>query len=148
MDQGGKQLTIEKKNARLNLESAMNTAAYQVQDLSGGDEQLIMSAGFDVKRKPAPVGILERPTNVTAKEGPSRGSLEISWDVVPYAYIYEVKYTESPSNTESKWSQTSSTKHRIVINGLTRGKAYVIQVAAAGSNPERIWSDEIISYVM
>jgi len=59
-----------------------------------------------------------------------------------------VQYTETPSTDNSKWSHTSNTKRKIIIDGLVRGKAYTIQVAAAGSDPGRVWSDEIISYVM
>ena len=44
--------------------------------------------------------------------------------------------------------RTSTTKHKIVVDGLIRGQAYSIQVAGAGSDPGRVWSDAIISYVM
>jgi len=148
MSDGNKQVTIEKNQVREDLENLLSSTAVKVQDISGGDELLILSAGFDVKRKPAPVGVLERPANVTAKAGPTRGSLEISWDVVPNAYIYELQYTEAPSSPESKWIRISNTKHKVVLDGLVRGKAYAIQVAGAGSDPRRVWSDEIISYVM
>ena len=148
MRDGNKQVTLSKNKSRVTLEELLGTAAVKVQDISNGDEKLILDAGFEVKRKPAPVGLLERPKNVTANAGPRRGSLEISWDVVPNAYLYEVQYTESPVTPDNKWVHTSNTKHKIVIDGLIRGKAYVIRVAAAGSDPGRVWSDEIISYVM
>ena len=148
MPEGNKQLTLSKNQSRSLLENLLSTAAIKVQDLSNGDEKLILSAGFEVKRKRAPVGLLARPENVIAKAGPTRGSLEISWNVVPNAYLYEVQYTEAPATVDSKWSHSSNTKHKIVIDGLTRGKAYIIQVAAAGTDPGRVWSDEIISYVM
>jgi len=92
------------------LEDLLSGTAIKVQDLSNGDEKLILSAGFEVKRKPAPVGLLERPENVIAKAGPTRGSLEVSWNVVPNAYLYEVQYTEAPATVDSKWLHTSNTK--------------------------------------
>lgn len=141
MSEGNKQLTIEKNQVRQELEDLLGSTAVKVQDISGGNELLILSAGFDVKRKPAPVGLLDRPANVTANPGPTRGSLEISWDVVPNAYIYELQYTEAPSNGDSKWMRVSNTKHKMVIDNLVRGKAYAIQVACAGSDPRRVWSD-------
>jgi hypothetical protein len=148
MPEGNKQLTLEKNQARAWLESMLGATATKVQDLSGGEELLILSTGFDVKRKAAPIGLLGMPANVTAKAGATRGSLEISWDVVPNAYIYELQYTEAPSTETSVWQRTSNTKHKITIENLVRGKAYAIRVAAAGSDPRRVWSDEIISYVM
>lgn len=148
MAEGNKQVTIEKNKVRGELEDLLGSTALKVQDISMGDEQLILSAGFDVKRKPAPVGLLDRPANVKANPGPTRGSLEISWDVVPNAYIYEIQYTEAPITADSVWIRISITKHKLIIEGLVRGRAYAIQVAAAGSDPRRVWSDEIISYVM
>jgi len=148
MPEGSKQVTLAKNESRKLLEETLNDTGIKIQDLSGGDEKLILSTGFDVRRKPTPVGKLERIEKVVAKPGPSRGSLEISWDVIPNAYLYEVKYTESPVTPDSKWEHTSNTKRKIEIDGLTRGQAYVIQVAAAGSDPGRVWSDEITSYVM
>ena len=148
MAEGNKQVTIEKNKVRGELEDLLGSTALKVQDISMGDEQLILSTGFDVKRKPAPVGLLDRPAKVTANPGPTRGSLEISWDVVPNAYIYEIQYTEAPSTADSVWIRISITKHKVIIEGLVRGKAYAIKVAGAGSDPGRVWSDEIISYVM
>jgi hypothetical protein len=148
MAQGNKQLTLAKNQSRNGLEGLLGSAAIQVQDLSGGDEEVIVSAGFDVKRKPTPVGMLERPDNVKANPGPTRGSLEINWNVVTGAYMYEIEYTLNPETDKSLREHTSTTKHKVVIDGLTRGQAYAIRVAAAGSAPGRVWSDEIISYVM
>lgn len=145
---GNKQVTIEKNQVRTQLETLLSDTALKVQDISGGDELLIANAGFDVKRKPTPVGALEMPTGVTAKAGPSRGTLEISWNVVPGTYLYEIRYTESPVSATSLWKQTSTTKHKIVLEGLVRGQAYAISVAAAAADPSRNWSDDIISYVM
>jgi len=148
MQEGSKQVTLAKNESRKLLEETLNDTGIKIQDLSGGDEKLILSTGFDVRRKPTPVGELERIEKVVAKAGSSRGTLEISWDVVPNAYMYEIEYTEAPSADNSKWLRVSTTKRKIVINELTRGKAYAIRVAAAGSDPGRVWSDEIISYVM
>jgi len=148
MPEGNKQVTLAKNQSRMALVDLMGSTALQVQDISNGDEQLILSAGFDVRRKSAPVGELERIETVIAKPGSSRGSLEISWDVIPNAYMYEIEYCESPNSPDSKWIRLSTTKHKIIIDGLIRGKAYAIRVAAAGSDPKRVWSDEIVSYVM
>jgi hypothetical protein len=148
VNQGGKTVTIEKNAIRHVLEDYMASTAIQVQDLCNGDEGAIISAGFEVKRKPTPVGLLERPEKVVAKPGPTRGSLEISWEVVPNARMYEVEIVEYPETDKSVRQRTSTTKHKIVIDGLIRGQAYAIQVAGAGSDPGRVWSDAIISYVM
>jgi len=145
---GGKTVTIEKNTVRIDLEGILGSTALRVQELSNGDELLIVGAGFEVKRKPSPVGLLQRPANVVANPGPRRGSLEISWDVVPNAYMYEIEIVEHPETDKSVRQRTSNTKHKIVADGLIRGQAYSIEVAGAGSDPGRVWSDAIISFVM
>ncbi|ADQ78820.1 hypothetical protein Palpr_0664 [Paludibacter propionicigenes WB4] len=148
MRDGNKQVTLSKNQSRALLEGLLSTAAVKVQDISNGDEKLILDAGFEVKRKPAPVGLLERPANVVANPGPRRGSLEISWDVVPNARLYELEIIESPVTDKSVRQRLSTTKHKMIIDDLIRGQAYSIAVAGAGSDPGRVWSDAIISYVM
>jgi len=148
MAQGNKQLTVEKNKSRKLLEDLLGSTGLQVQDLSNGDENVILSAGFDVKRKPTPVGLLERPANVVANPGPRRGSLEVSWDVVQNSRLYELEIIEYLVTDKSVRQRLSTTKHKLVIDGLIRGQAYSIEVAGAGSDPGRVWSDAIISYVM
>ena len=135
MAQGNKQLTNDKNHSRTGLEELLGSTALQVQELSNGDENFIISAGFDVKRKPTPVGLLERPANVVANPGPRRGSLEISWDVVPNARLYELEIIESPVTDKSVPQRLSTTKHKMIVDGLIRGQAYSIAVAGAGSDP-------------
>ncbi|MEI8086417.1 MAG: fibronectin type III domain-containing protein [Paludibacter sp.] len=146
--EGNKQSTVEKNSVRGILEPMAASLAVQVQEICEGDELQIISAGFDVKRKATPIGELERPANVVAVAGSSRGSLAVSWSVVPNAYIYEIQYTDAPSTADSVWQRTSNTKRKITLENLVRGKAYAIVVAGAGTDPRRVWSDEIISYVM
>ena len=86
MELGNRQITAEKNAARIDLEGILKTTGLKVQDLSNGDEVLILSTGFDINRKPTPVGILNQPVNLQIKLGKITGTLEVSWDVVPGAY--------------------------------------------------------------
>lgn len=145
MADGNKQLTAMKNNARTELELSLRGGALKVQDISGGDEVLILSSGYDYNRKSSPVGILDQPLNVQVKLGKISGSLEMTWDVVNGAYIYEIRYTQNPKTDASVYSNLTSTKRKILIENLTPGQTYSLQVAGVGSDPKRVWSVEIIS---
>lgn len=145
---GNHQDTVEKNNRRLVLENLLRMEGAYVQSVSLGSEEIILTSGFDTNKKASPVGPLPMVTGIAAKSGLSRGSLEISWNVVPHANMYEIKYTEAPINENSVWVYTSVTKHRIVIEGLVQGKQYAFLIAAAGSDPSRNWSDVFTSFVM
>lgn len=148
VEDGNKQDTVEKNNRRTDLEMLLHKEAAYVQLTSDGDEEIILTSGFDINKKASPVGPLPMVTDITAKAGLSHGSLEINWEVVTHAHIYEIRYTESPVNENSVWVYLTSTKHKITINGLVPGKQYTFFIAAAGSDPSRNWSDGFTSFVM
>lgn len=143
-----KQITAEKKVARAELESILSSTGSKIQIMSDINEQMIVNAGYDMKRKGTPIGVLPMPTNITVAASASLGSLDIKWDSVAHANIYELRYTTAPSTPESTWIHISSTRHKLTIAGLTRGQAYAIKITAVCTDPHRVWSDEIICYAM
>lgn len=145
MVDGNKQITVLKNNARIDLESALKTGAMKVQDMSGGNEAVILSSGYDVNRKGTPVGILDQVVNVQIKQGKISGSLEVKWDVVNHSYSYEIRYTKNPKTDESIYTSVTSTKSKVLLEGLIPGQTYNVKVAAVGSDPKRVWSVEVIS---
>lgn len=142
---GDRQVTVEKNNARIELEGLLGTGALRVQDISGGDEALILSTGYEINQKKTAAGELDMPITVIAKQGKTSGSLDITWEVVPHAYSYEVRYTASPKTASSVYLTQTTTKHKITIENLTPGTTYCIQVAGVGADPKRVWSVEVIS---
>ncbi|WP_291125690.1 fibronectin type III domain-containing protein [Flavobacterium sp. UBA6031] len=145
MDEGSRLVTAEKKQAREDLESTLRSIAGKVQDISNGDETLIISSGFDINRTPGTVGELEQPLNVVVKQGTTSASLFVSWDVVAHAISYEVRYTKAPVTDASVYMTRTATKHKAVLDGLDLREQYQIQVAGIGSDPIRVWSVAVIS---
>jgi len=142
---GDRQVTVEKNNARFGLEGLLGKGALRVQDISGGDEALILSSGYEINQKKTAAGELDMPITVIVKQGVTSGSLDITWEVVPHAYSYEVRYTASPKTAGSVYLTQTTTKHKITIENLTPGTTYCIQVAGVGADPKRVWSVEVIS---
>jgi hypothetical protein len=145
---GSKEDTVIKNNLRRALELLLKLLTDYVQTTSGGDEAIILSSGFDVSKKHALVGPLAKATGLTINLGNNKGSVMVECQVVSQANFYEFEYTEVPSNLNSIWLKKTSTKHKLLIDGLTSGKQYAFRVAGAGSDPSRSWSDEIASFVL
>lgn len=148
MTDGNKQVTAAKNIARNDLVEALCEAGRLVQNISKGDEVQILSSGFDMNRKPTPIDILDQPGNLTVKPGKISGTLDVSWDVVSHARSYEVRYTKLPKTDASIYEKVTTPKHKATLEGLIPGQQYAIQVAGVGSNPKRVWSFEIVSFVM
>jgi hypothetical protein len=145
---GSKEDTVIKNNCRSALETLLKSETDYVQRISNGDEAIILSSGFDVNKKPGTVGQLAKPANLVMKPGENRGTLWLSCDVVPNSSFYEFAYTEAPVTANSIWIQKTTTKHKLLIEGLVSGKQYTSRVAGAGSDPSRVWSDDVSSYVL
>ncbi len=140
--------TIVKKDARKKLEDSLQNMSIYVQQACKGNAAIVYSAGFSVHFRASRVGPLERPTNVKLQVGDSKGSLYISCDVVKRALFYVVEYCLSPQRPDSVWIQVTSSRRKILIEGLISGQEYCFRIAAARTDPARIWSDVIKSYVL
>ena len=64
------------------------------------------------------------------------------------ANFYEFEHSEMPIILNSIWTKLTSTKRKLIINQLISGKQYSFRVAGASSDPTRVWSDEIQSFVL
>lgn len=146
--EGTKEDTVLKNSQREVIEFNLKQLGKYVQLTSEGDEAMILSSGFDVAKKPVPIGPLEQATGLKIKTGSNKGSVSLSCDIVDQASFYEFEYTAAPITPESIWQKQTSTKHRTEITGLTSGKQYAFRVAGAGADPLRSWSDEVITFIV
>lgn len=145
---GSKVDTVVKNDRRKFLENILQRETDYVQQVSGGEEAIILSSGFDVKRKPALIGPLPKAMGLFLRTGENKGAIIANCNRVSNARFYEFEYTEMPVTANSFWQKRTSTKHKILIDGLTSGKQYTFRVAGAGSDPSRNWSDEMSSFVL
>jgi hypothetical protein len=139
---------VIKNNCRKTLESLLKLETDYVQQTSEGDEAIILSSGFDVYKKPSVVGPLPKASGLTIKAGGNKGSISANCNVIPNAAFYQFEYTEAPVAPNCIWIVKTTTKHKLLIDGLISGKQYVFRVAGAGSDSSRNWSDEISSFVL
>jgi hypothetical protein len=139
---------VIKNSWRAKLEGQMKDLSMYVQIASKGDDVIVSSSGLDVNRKPGAIGPLQKPVNVSVKMGNNMGSVWVSCDAIPSASFYEYDYAEVTADGTLNWIHKTSTKHKILIEGLTSGKQYVFRVAGAASDPSRVWSDRISSFVI
>ena len=145
---GSKADTVTKNNLRAELVVMLQQLADYVQKASNGDEAIILTSGYDVTKKPSTVGPLAKPSNFKVAMGQNRGSVVLSCEVVDHAQFYEFEHTEGFPNGNSVWVKTTSTKHKILLEELVSGKEYTFRVAGAGSDPSRVWSNPITTFVV
>lgn len=147
-NEGGRLTTVLKRDSRLDLENYLKELTDYVQQISKGAANIILSAGFDIYKKPAKVGELDKPMNVKVKPGTIKGSILLSCDVVDKALFYVFECCVAPMNAESIWTQIASSRRKVQIMNLKSGQEYCFRVAAVRTHPSRIWSDIVKSYVI
>jgi len=145
---GTKEDTVIKNQNRRVLEKALKNLGLYVQIKSNGNEAIILSSGFDVAGKREPVGKLPKPEGFGVKVGVAKGTVVVYCIAITYANFYEVEYAEVQADGTRNWIKLTTTKHKLEITGLTSGKQYVFRMAGGGTNPARMWSDEIATYVI
>jgi len=150
MAEGNKQVTAQKNIARTELSDVLSDTGRLVQNLSKGDEVMILSSGYDLNRKPAPMPVepLDQPMNLSVKPGKISGSLDVFWDSVNRSRSYEIRYMLLPKTDASVYITITSAKHNVTIEGLIPGQQYGIEVAGVGTDPRRVWSFGITSFVL
>lgn len=137
-----------KNAARKKLEQILRQLALYVQNTAEDNAEIISTSGFAI-RKPSKASLpLDKVTGITLQSGININSIIIKWNKVERARFYEVAYADAPTSNTSNWTYATTTKTRMAIAGLIKGKPYSFKVAAAGSNPARNWSDPVNSFIL
>lgn len=145
---GSKEYTVIKNNCRKTVETLLKKLAGAVQTISDGDEAIILSSGMDVNKRASAVGKLAKPENLTVKPGDNKGSVLMMCDVVEYADYYEFEHTELPVTPTSIWLKDTSKKRKFQKGGLDSGKQYAFRIAGAASDPSRVYSEIVTSFIL
>jgi|SRR6185436_16321346 len=123
------------------LMTALNTMLGYVASVSAGDETMILSTGFDVKRPRTPAGILPPPVNVRAVFGNVPGEIILRWAGVTRRLIYKVQMNDTPAD-DTNWKDLTYTgKIRLGVNSLISDKVYGFRIASISAEGLGNYSD-------
>jgi hypothetical protein len=141
---GGKAATAERDKRRADVIVMFRLLGHYVEGTCKNDMPTFVSSGFQVssigQRNPSqPVGV----PAITGVDQGNSGELLLSFDPVPNARSYEIRFALTPAAGGSPvWStkQVSSTRPATLIDNLTRGTSYTFQVRAFGKLGFSDWS--------
>lgn len=125
------------------LKITMREVANYVQLASGGDKDIILSAGLDVVKSPSlPIVIPATPGDVRAEATRAQRQIEVRWGASKGHRLYRLYMTEGDPTSETGWEVVAETgKVRHLVTGLERFKTYSFRVIAVGSQGSSIPSD-------
>ncbi len=139
---GGKSAHLDKRTKAAILVALLVRLAAYVTDVAGGDEAKILSAGFDVRRKRTPIGLLPAPLGLVAQISDMSGLAELHWLPEKNAIMYFIYMNDSDPKDPKGWRQVGfSSRAKDEVEGLESGKTYFFRVTAVGTAGESAPSD-------
>lgn len=138
---GGKDATFKKNQAEEALDELIVQEAGYVLSIAGGDEALILSAGFEVRKPASPIGALKAPTNLRADLTDMQGQIKVMWDRVVGSHENEVQRCDTDPST-GEWKLLGmTTRSTYYDNGLESGSVHWYRVRARGTVGDSPFSD-------
>jgi hypothetical protein len=108
-------------------------AAY-VQEASEGDEEIILSSGFDVRKRGTPGSVTPGVVyNVRLSDGSTSGKIRAEWNEADNAINYVMMLSDTADFSNMKLDRVfTTTKLRKEFGGLNPGSTYWVKVIALG----------------
>ena len=139
-----KQATTDKDTARAALETLLTGRGNYVEltaNAAADPSSVIESAGFSVRAAAAAPQMPDPVANLSITAGDNAGELDLQWDPANGAKSYEVQTSPEPMTATSWVSQSSVTKSKAAITGLTSGVKMWARVRGVGPGGTGAWSD-------
>jgi hypothetical protein len=140
--------TLIKKEKRKKLEGTLREMGIYVESVAKGDIIIAESSGFKLRAKPSPVGVLPKPSMIKVVPAPAKGSVKLSINKISGAKNYLFQYKLGSNMTDDRWIDIIDSQSSVVISNLQSGQEYIFRVVAIGTNPTRVYSDEVKSFVL
>ncbi|MCZ4409103.1 fibronectin type III domain-containing protein [Cryomorphaceae bacterium 1068] len=142
-EDGTKRDRVARDTVGKELKEMLRVLANYVAMVAAGDENIILSSGFDVRNEAEPAPPLTIPAALKALRSSHSGVVELDWDPVPNALTYRIMMTTSdPNLVEAEWTTGALTsKSKAEINNLTAGQYYWFKVQAVGRSGMSGYSD-------
>lgn len=112
-----------------------------VQTESGGDEEIILSAGFEVRKQPSPRPIPAIPSTVKVRPASHEGQLVVVVKPVSNAKAYLFRMYQGSLNEAPVIIGVSVHNGRFVVQNLNSLTRYWFSVCAVNASGSSGWSD-------
>lgn len=142
---GGKAETTLMHQTETLWDDLMRKMARYVERIADDDQAIILSAGFNLSKPPAPY---QRP-EFSVEPGEKSGSIQLHRQAVKGAKSYVWQYSKNalPEN-ESDWTfATATSKASAVLNDLTPVTKYWFRVAAVTAQGTNAFNDPVMHII-
>lgn len=141
---GGRAEHQAKREALKVVKADLKSQLAYVQAISGGDADKILSSGFELAKRSAPIGELNPPVNLQARFTTMQGRVSINWQVLKGADTYLV--FRSAANDPFEWELIgTTTRSKFNAEHMKSGVNYWFAVSAVGAAGETSKSEPLLA---
>ncbi|MBK9275084.1 MAG: fibronectin type III domain-containing protein [Flavobacteriales bacterium] len=139
----GSQAARAARDARvMEVRGILRSVADYVRMVAQGDAAKLTTSGFELAKRPEPVGVPGTARDMRVRMTNSKGALELRWRTVHGARGYQVWMTASDPNVEANWEAIGyTTRASHLVTDLESYKAYWFCVSAIGAAGEGLQCD-------
>ena len=127
---GGLTAKAEQRTKNAALNDKLRPLRDYVNEIAQGDEDIVLSSGFEASKVPSPVGTMPQVVDLRGKGGDGDGSIKLRWTPVYGAKNYVVEQSLDGIVFTPIAYPVKATR---VLDKLTVGQFYHYQVAANGA---------------
>lgn len=140
-----KGLTDQRDIVRVEFEALFGQRGTYVELASGGDANIILSAGLPVRNGRTPVGVLPFPGDLRVDLNGVEGEMVVRWTAVKNAKGYMLQMAEVKDGVAGEFSLAyTGGKFSTRLTGMPLGKNLAFRVAAVGGEDGKSpWSPEV-----
>ncbi|MBI5214739.1 MAG: fibronectin type III domain-containing protein [Ignavibacteriae bacterium] len=141
------QLAAEAEEKEKALDESLSLLASYVENVSNGDEVIILSSGMSVRSTVKLTKPMPQVLDVRVSQGTNEGEVDLRWKSIKGAKSYALEYSPDPIGP-STWTHGGiAPKAKFTIGNLESGKKYWFRVAAVGAEGRGMWSDPAVKWV-
>ena len=113
-----------------------------VQGISAGERSVILSSGFEVKRKRHASQPMVAPANMRTMRTEETGVVSIRWNAVKNRLLYKVQVNKGDPNDHDAWEWLCETSRNYLrLEELEERRVYHFRALAIGALGAGPWSD-------
>ncbi len=125
-------------------DTLLTARAANCEAVTPNDLTKLATVGLPLRTAAVAVGDLPAPSDLRATIGSHLGEIDLQWDPVYGASIYELECMEHGVAGQSWQAVKSVTQSKYTVTGLVSGKQYAFRVRALGPKGAGPWSDEAV----
>ena len=139
----GRRAILHRDACAKRMDQMLTRMAAYVNSTALGDTLKLAGSGFLLVKRPKPISSLHEPRKITARPTPFPGQVEVRWEGVSGALVYEVEQAVGEFGPERRWERIAITsKPQLVVKHLQSNAYHTFRVYAIGTRTFSPYSQE------